>query len=291
MPLDPLPTSSLARRGARTRLSLLARLAASAALGLLLATSCQPVPAVDLGIEGAVFEPIEEDFRLMLMRLLARQDWTRQAAALEQSAREYTRNLPGYFVVRADETKTVWKDVGVVATEDITLPYVDHQTGSVFEPEQRVAVKAGTYVNPLYGMPSAAIERLFIFDATDAPQMALAKELMRENIPQLSFMIVAGDLGPIAEEMNRPIYHPAPTMLDKFHITAVPSLIGFGKGIHRGHMAVTQFHMPVSIETIKSAWFGLPHPGYTPSSIQDFDPAPTQQSRQPASGAAPAPKD
>ncbi|CAB5514430.1 hypothetical protein LMG26857_03489 [Achromobacter anxifer] len=236
--------------------------------------------AKDLGIEGAIYEPIEEDFRVMLMRLLARQDWTQHAEALEESARDYTKNLPSYFVVRADKTQTIWKDVGIVTTEDITLPWVDGQTGSVFEPEQVLAVKAGTYLNPISEMPAAAIERLFVFDATDPEQMALARALMVENIPQLSFMIVAGDLGPIAKEMNRPIYHPAPSMLDRFHVTAVPTLIGFGKGQHQGHMAVTQFKLPTSIDQVKSAWFGLPYSGYTPNEITDFQPVSTSHSAE-----------
>lgn len=240
-----------------------------------------PASAKDLGIEGTIYEPIEEDFRIMLMRLIARQDWTQHSRALEQSARDYTANLPNYFVVRADKTQTIWKDVGIVTTEDITMPWVDHEKGSVFEPERVLAVQAGTYLNPIAEMPAAAIERLFVFDATDPEQMALARALMVQNIPQLNFMIVAGDLGPIAQEMNRPIYHPAPAMLDRFELKAVPSLIGFGKGQHQGHMAITQFKLPVSIEQVKSAWFGLPYNGYTPDEITDFQPVVTRQSAEP----------
>lgn len=254
-------------------------LAAVLAVGLG-ASHHQLAQAKDLGIEGTIYEPIEEDFRIMLMRLIARQDWTQHAEALEESARDYTKNLPSYFVVRADKTQTIWKDVGIVTTEDITLPWVDGQTGSVFEPEQVLAVKAGTYLNPITEMPAAAIERLFVFDATDPEQMALARALMVANIPQLSFMIVAGDLGPIAKEMNRPIYHPAPAMLERFHVTAVPTLIGFGKGQHQGHMAITQFKLPTSIEEIKGAWFGLPYSGYTPDEITDFEPVKTSHSAE-----------
>lgn len=260
-------------------------LAAAFAVGL---GTLPSVPAVakDLGVEGTIYEPIEEDFRIMLMRLLARQDWTQHARALEQSARDYTANLPNYFVVRAEKTQTIWKDVGIVTTEDITMPWVDHQTGSVFEPERVLAVQAGTYLNPIAEMPSAAIERLFVFDATDPEQMALARELMEQNIPQLSFMIVAGDLGPIAKEMNRPIYHPAPAMLDRFELKAVPSLVGFGKGKHQGHMAVTQFKLPVTPEQVKGAWFGLPYSGYTPDEIVDFAPVSTHQSTESSEGAS-----
>ncbi|KVP16930.1 hypothetical protein [Burkholderia ubonensis] len=251
---------------ARTRLALTAL-----SVGLAVAMA-GPVQAKDLGVEGQVFEPIEEDMRVMLMRLLARQDWSESQQALEDSARNYTKNLPAYFLPRADKTETVWKDVGVVVTEDIYLPWVDWQTGSVFEPQQKLAVEKGTYLNPISKLPASAIERLFIFDATDPDQLSLAKELMKQDIPQLNFMLVAGDLGELSQEMNRPIYHPPPTMLEKFHVTAVPTLIGFGRGQHQGHMAVTTMKLPADADTIKRAWFGLPHEGYDPQNLSDVVP-------------------
>jgi len=250
---------------ARTRLALAAL---GAGLAVAMATAI-PAQAKDLGIEGQIFEPIEEDMRVMLMRLLARQDWSESADQLKQSAENYTKNLPAYFMPRAEKTETVWKDVGIVVTEDIYLPWVDWQNGSVFEPQQQLAVEKGTYLNPIAKLPAAAIERLFIFDATDPDQLAFAKELMKLDIPQLNFMLVAGDLGELSKEMNRPIYHPPPTMLEKFHVTAVPTLIGFGRGQHKGHMAVTTLKLPSDAATVKRAWFGLPHAGYDPESSPD----------------------
>lgn len=249
---------------ARTRLAL-----GALSLGLAAAV-CAPVQAKDLGVEGQIFEPIEEDMRVMLMRLIARQDWSESAKELEDSARSYTKNLPAYFMLRAEKTETVWKDVGIVVTEDIFLPWVDWENGSVFEPTQKLAVQKGTYLNPIAKLPAAAIERLFIFDATDPEQLSFAKELMKLDIPQLNFMLVAGDLGELSKEMNRPVYHPTPTMLEKFHVTKVPSLIGFGRGQHQGHMAVTTLKLPSDAATVKRAWFGLPHAGYDPDSLSDY---------------------
>lgn len=213
--------------------------------------------AKDLGIEGQVYEVIEEDFRITLMRLVARQDWTVAQEALKESARDYTRNLPAYMLPRADETKTRWKDVGIVISEDIYLPWVDWESGSVFEPGKILAAEAGTYLNPIAKMPAAAIERLFIFDGTDPAQLSYALELIGKNIPQLNFMMIAGDVGELSERLGRPIYHPAPTMLEKFHVTAVPTLIGFGRGAHQGHMAITSIAMPASPDLVQQAWFGL----------------------------------
>lgn len=243
------------------------RLMTALCFGMALAAPCHQAAAGDLGIEGSVYEPIEEDFRLTIMRLLARQDWSVSTDELQESAKDYTKNLPAYYLPRASETKTRWKDVGIVVTEDVYLPWVDWKTGSVFEPSKKLAVPAGTYLNPLNNLPSRAIERLFVFDATDPDQLSFAKELMKKNIPQLSFMLIAGDLGPLAEEMNRPIYHAIPQMLEKFKIEALPTLIGFGKGIHKGHMALTEFKLPTEAKTVESAWFGLPYPGYNPEDI------------------------
>lgn len=228
-----------------------------------------PGHAKDLGIEGQIFQPIEEDMRVMLMRLLARQNWDESRAQLEDSARSYTKNLPAYLLPRAETTETIWKDVGIVVTEDIFLPSVDWDTGSVFEPTQKLAVEKGSYFNPIAKLPAAAIERLFIFDALDPEQLSFAKELMKLNIPQLNFMLVAGDLGDLSTEMNRPIYHPPPTMLEKFHVTKVPAMVGFGRGPHQGHMAVTSFKLPADTSIVKNAWFGLPHAGYDPEQLED----------------------
>lgn len=257
---------------------------ALAAAGLVAAVLCTPIGAHDLGIEGKIYEPIEEDFRIHLMRLVARQDWEPSQEQLKESAENYTKNLPDYFMPLAQETKTTWKDVGVVVTEDIYLPTVDWETGSVFEPQPILVAEKGTYFNPIAKLPAAGIERLFIFDSTNPEQMSLARALMVQQIPNLHFMVSAGDLGPIAKEMKRPIFHPTAGMIEKFHITAVPTLIGFGRGVHQGHLAVTQFSMPATIDEVKSAWFGLPYPGYDPNSMLDDIPVSDGDHAQPASG-------
>ncbi|MEX3983629.1 hypothetical protein AB4Y45_32125 [Paraburkholderia sp. EG287A] len=233
--------------------------------------------AADLGIEGQIFEPLEEDFRMTLLRLMAKHDWSEQQDELKQSAENYTKNLPSYYLPRATVTRTQWKDVGIVTTEDIYLPWVDWKTGSVFHPGRILAAPAGTYLNPISHIQARSIERLFIFDATDPDQMEFARALMVQNIPQLSFMVVAGDVGEMSKEMDRPIFHAIPTMLDKFHVEALPTLIGFGKGPHQGHMAITEFALPgTELSDIQKAWFGLPESGYDPSTLPDEAPADQQ---------------
>lgn len=233
--------------------------------------------AKSLGTEGVVYPVLEEDFRIMMMRQVATHNWDEDLADLQDSANGYTKNLPAHFRPLAESTVTRWKDVGVIVTEDIYLPWVDWETGSVFEPESRLAIKAGTYVNPLEGLSSAAVPRLFVFDATDPDQLALAKELIGAKISNLNFMLIAGDLGELSKELNTPIYHPAPTMLEKFHIRAVPTLIGFGRGKHQGHMAITEFKMPSTMAEVLSGWNGLGDP--------DF-PSIEQQSTTTSTGAA-----
>jgi conjugal transfer pilus assembly protein TraW len=244
---------------------------AALAFVLALAGGTQPpeVLAHDLGVEGQVFEPIEEDFRIALMRLIARQDWTRELSGMRQSADDYTKNLPTFYLPLAQKTQTHWKDVGIITDRDIFLPSVDWEHGSVFDTTPELAVPAGTYLNPVAKMPAAAIDRLFIFDATAPEQVALARQLMAANIPLLRFMIVAGDLGPLSKEEKRPIYHATQDFLDKFQVSAVPALVGFGKGPHQGHMATTEFKLPVTVDDVRRAWYGLAYPGYDPEHIAD----------------------
>ncbi|GBG14508.1 conjugal transfer pilus assembly protein TraW [Novimethylophilus kurashikiensis] len=253
--------------------------AALAALSL-----AHPAQAVDLGVEGQVYEVIEEDFRVTLMRLVARHDWSTDQEELKESAQDYTKNLPSYMLPRADVTRTRWKDVGIVVSEDIYLPWVDWQSGSVFAPGKVLAAQAGTYLNPIAKMPAAGIERLFIFDGTDPAQMSFARELLKQNVEQLSFMMIAGDVGELSSEVGRPIYHPAPSMLEKFHVEAVPTLIGFGRGPHQGHMAITEIKLPADSSVVKEAWFGLGDAGEVappqPAVLTETTPAADQQDAQ-----------
>src|SRR5690242_21947604 len=97
----------------------LTRLRTAAAVLLVSLAGAANVYAGDLGLEGTVFEPIEEDFRVTLMRLVASHDWSLDQQALQDSARNYTKNLPSYALPRATKTQTLWKDIGIVTTEDI----------------------------------------------------------------------------------------------------------------------------------------------------------------------------
>lgn len=230
---------------------------------LLLAGLLSQAHAINLGIEGPVYEVIEEDFRVAMMRMVARHDWAPELEKLEDSAKNYTKNLPAFALPRAEKTRTIWKDAGVIVKEDIYLPWVDWETGSVMTPEKVLAVEAGTYINPLKDMASAGIERLFVFDATDDDQLALARLLISKRIPQLSFMVTAGDPGAISQDVNRPIFHPPAAMLEKFRIKAVPTMVGFGRGVHQGHIAITEIRLPTSPDVIEQAWFGLGDQGDT----------------------------
>lgn len=242
--------------------------------------------AVNLGVEGQIYEILEEDFRLILMKLVARHDWTVDQEELKASARDYTKNLPSYMLPRADKTLTRWKDVGIVVSEDIYIPWVDWETGSVFAPTKALLAEAGTYLNPIAKMPSGSIERLFVFDGTDPDQLSMARALMAKNIPQLSFMMIAGDIGELSEQMQRPVYHPPPSMLEKFHIRAVPTLVGFGRGTHQGHMALTEIKLPSPLTVVTDAWFGLGDRGESETPLEA---SPLQETTEPtpaADGAA-----
>jgi conjugal transfer pilus assembly protein TraW len=229
-----------------------------------------PAWSSDLGIEGTIYEPIEEDLRITMMRLVAAHDWSPQMDQLKDAAQNYSKNLPSYILPKATMTKTRWKDVGVVATEDIYLPWVDWKNGSVLKPGKILAIPAGTYANPILHMQSVSLPRMFIFDATDPDQLEFARALMAKHIPNLNFILIAGDAAELGKEMDQPVFHAIPTMLQKFHVEAVPTLIGFGKGPHQGHMALTELAVPgASLDDIQKAWFGLPYSGYDPSTISD----------------------
>lgn len=215
------------------------------------------VQATDLGVFGQVYEPIEEDVRVLMLKLVAERDWQQDLDGLKQSAENYTANLPANFLPRATETRTQWKDVGIEVTEDVYFPYVDWETGSVLEPEQRLAVPKGTYFNPLVHLSLGIPPRMLVFDATDPEQLAFAQGVAALNIPALQLISIAGDVAKLTDTFGRPVYYGSRSMFEPFALTAVPTLVGFGEGAHLGHLAATQIKLPAAPESVHAYWFGL----------------------------------
>ena len=217
-----------------------------------------PAQAKDLGTEGLVFEPIEEDIRISMMRLLANEDPQRFEREMRESLDNFTKTLPSFYLPRADRTLTRWKDAGAVAGEDIFVPALsDWQNGSVTEPEQALLAAKGTYFNPVLNLPVEAIPRIFLFDATDYDQLQLAKELAILKLENFALIAIAGDVGELSDLMDTPIFHAGDLLIPQMQVRAVPTLLGFGRGWHHGHIAITEFKLPATAKDVQDAWFGL----------------------------------
>ena len=115
----------------------------------------------------------------------------------------------------------------------------------------------GMYVNMLTEVPVEAIPRIFLFDGTDFDQLKLAQELAAAKLENLALIAIAGDVKELSELMDGPVFHPGAQLLTQMNVRAVPTLLGFGKGWHHGHIAITEFALPSSVEDVKKAWFGL----------------------------------
>ena len=237
---------------------LLIRFLIGGAVGFSLTMWALPAKAVDLGVEGAVYEPIEEDLRIAMLRMIAKEDLRPMQQALLQSAENFTKELPSYYLPRAEKTVTRWKDAGAEVTEDIFIPGVpDWENGSVRDMKPVLLAKKGTYVNMISDLPVEAIPRIFLFDATDPDQLQLAKEVAAAKLDHLALIAIAGDVKELSELMDGPVFHPGNQLLTQMNVRAVPSLLGFGKGWHQGHIAITEFALPSSVDEVKRAWFGL----------------------------------
>lgn len=217
-----------------------------------------PSQAKDLGTEGVVFEPIEEDIRIAMLRMLANEDPKRFEREMRESVENYTKNLPSMYLPRAERTVTRWKDAGAVVGEDIYLPTVtDWENGSVAEPVQALLAPKGAYFNPVAHLPPESIPRIFLFDATDYEQLQLAKELAVLKLENFALISIAGDVGELSELLETPIFHAGDLLIPQMQVRAVPTLLGFGKGWHQGHIAITEFKLPASAKDVQDAWFGL----------------------------------
>ena len=231
-------------------------IATASFIAVLLLTS--PSHAKDLGVEGAIYEPIEEDIRVTFLRRIAREDPSRFGREMLDSVNNYTKNLPSMYLPRADRTVTRWKDAGALVAEDVFMPSIpDWKKGSALELEPVLLAAKGTYFNPVAHMPAQAIPRIFLFDATDYEQLQLAIELAALKLENFALIAIAGDVGELSELLDGPVFHAGDMLIPQMQVRAAPTLLGFGQGWHQGHIAITEFKLPASAQDVKAAWFGL----------------------------------
>jgi conjugal transfer pilus assembly protein TraW len=156
----------------------------------------------DLGLIGPTY-PIEEENMLTLiyekLRLL---DWRKKAREIE----ERVFHFKGPSIPTATSAKTYYVDPSVVLSGDIK----DH-TG-------KVLFAAGTEINPADYVPLAG--KYIVINGERSSQVKMAIEGHYKKI-----MVTSGDLRVLMKKYKTPFYIANEAVIDRFSISAIPSVI------------------------------------------------------------------
>jgi len=173
----------------------------------------------DLGQKGPVFSIVEPDMIEEMQRRMAEFDW-------EKEKKHATDN----FWVRQKDS------VSLPVTEKTTERLIDTSivsTRDIFHPDGRLIIKKGQTINPQALLPMR--HAYILFDATDKKQVEIAKrigdEMLAKQKPVIYlFSKMNTDKGwehynQTTELMNAPIYKLNKTVIERFHIQSLPSVV------------------------------------------------------------------
>lgn len=209
------------------------------------------VRAIELGTHGGVWPIEERDMRDVMAEELMRADLGGINKQLTDSAHTFFERLPQAGLPRAEETRTRWIDPGMVLASEIKAP-VKNEAG---EWEWRVLHPAGTRVNPLEQVQP--VDRLLFFNAEDEDEVAFVKAVLKLHPVDVMPVATGGNIKPMAEKLDRPIFFARADLIERFAIKATPTLVGSGKGVLSLYLAVTEIRLPAKATLVKQAWFGL----------------------------------
>lgn len=182
--------------------------------------------AGDLGQKGPVFGIAEPDMIEEMQRRMAEFDWEKEKKHAIDNFWAHQKDSVSLPV--ADKNRERRIDTSIVATQDI------------FHPDGRLIFKKSQKINPQAMMPMR--HAYILFDATNRRQVEIAKkigdELLAKQKPVVYlFSKMNTDKGweyynQTTELMNAPIYKLNKTIIERFQIQALPSVVeGLGDTI------------------------------------------------------------
>ena len=182
--------------------------------------------ASDLGQKGPVFGIAEPDMIEEMQRRIAEFDWQKE----KQHAIDnfWVQQKDSVRIPVAEKNRERRIDTSIVSTQDI------------FHPDGRLIFKKGQTINPQAIMPMRHV--YILFDATNKQQVEIAKKIGDEMLAKQKpvvylFSKMNTDKGwehynQTTELMNAPIYKLNKTIIERFQIQALPSVVeGLGDTI------------------------------------------------------------
>ncbi|MFA5922719.1 MAG: TrbC family F-type conjugative pilus assembly protein [Methylococcaceae bacterium] len=182
--------------------------------------------AGDLGQRGQVFGIAEPDMIEEMQRRMAEFDWQKEKQHAIDNFWVQQKDSVGLPVAEKNKERRI--DTSIVSTQDI------------FHPDGRLIFKKGQTINPQAIMPMRHV--YILFDATNKKQVEIAKKIGDEMLAKQKpvvylFSKMDTEKGwehynQTTELMNAPIYKLNKTIIERFQIQALPSVVeGLGDTI------------------------------------------------------------
>ena len=175
--------------------------------------------AGDHGQKGPVFGITEPDMIEEMQRRMSEFEWDKEKQHAIDNFWANQKDSVSLPVAEKNTQRLV--DTSIVSTKDI------------FHPDGRLIIKKGQKINPQAIMPMR--HAYILFDATDKKQVEIAKKVGDEMLAKqkpVVYLFSKMDTGKgwehynqTAEIMNAPIYKINKTIIDRFKIQALPSIV------------------------------------------------------------------
>lgn len=175
--------------------------------------------AGDLGQRGPVFDITEPDMIEEMQRRMSEFDWEKEKKrAIDNfwAQQKDSINLP---VAEKNRERRI--DTSIVSTQDI------------FHPDGRLIIKKGQTINPQALMPMR--HAYILFDATNKKQVEIAKKIGDELLAKQKPVVYLfskmdtengwDHYNQTTELMNAPIYKLNKTIIERFQIQSLPSVV------------------------------------------------------------------
>jgi conjugal transfer pilus assembly protein TraW len=205
--------------------------------------------AKDLGVQGKVWPITEIDMRELLVRNAADKDARILEDEMRAAVDRHLNGLPKREMSKVTQTQTTWFDPSFVLDQDIKAPMKNAQG----EWEWAVLHAKGTKFNPLSVQRPAT--GLFFFDATSEEEVAFAAAMDKE-FPGKLRIIEASGANPerLALQIGSPVFVLTDAIVARFKISATPSLLYPGEGLHALELGLTTFAPPFAPAQAERAW-------------------------------------
>ncbi len=175
--------------------------------------------AGDLGQKGPVFEIAEPDMIEEMQRRMTEFDWEKEKQNAMDNFWANQKDFVSLPVAEKNTQRLI--DTSIVSTKDI------------FHPDGRLIIKKGQKIDPQVIMPMR--HAYILFDATNKKQVEIAKKIGDEMLAKQKpvvylFSRMNNDKGwdhynKTTELMNAPIYKLNKTIIERFKIQALPSVV------------------------------------------------------------------